>query len=364
MVFDYLVMPAIFFLVGILIVWLSVRRMISLSTKPCRLWRKIAERIVLSIVVLVAATLVLSSAYNLIAMQIFRATHPAPGSFYQVNGHKMHLYCTGSGSPTIVLEAGWGVSTPVMGWGNFQPDLAQITRVCSYDRAGLGWSEPLTQAGITGPIVLLSHSWGGIYVRDYLMHYPANVQGIILMDSSTPDQTKRIAAVVGPQDDSHLALLIRIDRLIYSAGLPRLMGACKPTAGWEPRAGRALGEDGCRMHFDALLNEYKNFDASSAEPLHSGPFGALPLLIISHDPAAGAAPNLPPEARKLEPLEAQMQEEQKQLSTHGLRIIAKGSGHEAHTDRKALVLSQVQIFIAQLRGAAPPPTNYGSTVTE
>jgi hypothetical protein len=118
------------------------------------------------------------------------------------------------------------------------------------------------------------------------------------------------------------------------------------------------------MHFDALLNEYKNFDASSAETLHSGPFGDLPLLIISHDPAAGTGSNEPPEARKLEPLYAQMQEEQKQLSTHSLRIIAKNSGHEVHTDRKALVLSRVQLFIAQLRGAAPQPTNYGSTVTE
>ncbi len=293
----------------------------------------------------------------------------------------MHLYCTGSGSPTIVLEAGWGVSTPVVGWGNFQPDLAKITRVCSYDRAGLGWSELqpgpgdadhtaanlhvlLAQAGVTGPIVLLSHSWGGIYVRDYLTHYPANVQGLILMDSSTPDQNKRFAAVVGPQDNSHMALIIRVARLAYSAGIPRLFGICKPVAGWEVRTARELGEDSCRSHFDALVNEYNNFDASSAETLHSEPFGDLPLLIISHDPAAGAAPNEPPEARKLEALAAQMQEELKQLSTHSLRIIAKGSGHEVHTDRKALVLSQVQLFIAQLRGTAPQPTNYGATVTE
>ena len=125
MIFDYLVMPAILFLAGILLVWLSIRRMILLSTKPFRMWRKVAERIVLSIVVLVAATLALSSAYNAIVAQIFWATHPAPGAFYMVNGHKMHLYCTGSGSPTIVLEAGWGVSTPVLGWGNFQPDLSE-----------------------------------------------------------------------------------------------------------------------------------------------------------------------------------------------------------------------------------------------
>jgi len=381
MIFDYLVMPAIFVVVGTLIVGLSVRRMISLSAKPFRLWRKITERIVLSVVALVAATLVLSSGYNAIVAQIFWSTHPAPGAFYQVNGHKMHLYCIGSGSPTIVMEAGWGVSSPVLGWGNFQPDLAQFTRVCSYDRAGLGWSEPqpgpgdadhvaanlhelLTQAGITGPIVLLSHSWGGIYLRDYLTRYPANVVGLILMDSSTPDQQKRFAAVAGPQDDSHLDLMIRIARLAYGAGIPRWFGLCKPPAGWEPRAAKAIGEDSCRSHFDALLNEYKNFDTSSAETLHSGPFGDLPLLIISHDPAAGAYPNEPPDARKTEPLEAQMQEEQKQLSTRSLRIIAKGATHEVHTDRKALVVSQVQLFIAQLRGTAPPPTNYGATVTE
>lgn len=381
MIFDYLVMPSIFLVVGILLAWLSIRRMISLAGKPFRLWRKIVERILLSVVALVAAMLALSSSYNAIVAEIFWASHPAPGVMYQVNGHRMHLYCIGSGSPTIVMEAGWGVSTPVLGWGNFQPELAKITHVCSYDRAGLGWSEPqpgpgdadhvaanlhalLAQAGITGPIVLLSHSWGGIYLRDYLSHYPANVLGLILLDSSTPDQQRRFAAVAGPQDDSHLALLILLDRLIYSAGIPRLMGACKPVANWEAHAGKALGEDGCRMHFDALLNEYKNFDSSSAETVHSGPFGDLPLLIVSHDPSACAAQNEPLEARKLEVLEAQMQEEQKQLSTRSLRVIAKGSGHEVHTDRKDLVVSLVGNFIAQLRGAAPLPANYGATVTE
>jgi len=381
MVFDYCVMPAIFFLAGILIVWFGIRRMIRLSTKSCRMWRKVAERIVLSVVVLVAATVALSSAYNAIAMQIFWATHPAPGSFYQVHGYKMHLYCTGSGSPTIVLEAGWGVSSPVVGWDNIQPDLAQITRVCSYDRAGLGWSEPqpgagdadhvaanlhelLAQAGVTGPIVLMSHSWGGIYVRDYVTRYPANIEGLILMDSSTPDQTKRVEAVTGPQNSPHIALIIRIVRFAYSAGIPRLFGMCKPVAGWEASAGRELGEDQCRSHFDALENEYFNFDASSEETLHTGPFGDLTILIVSHDPAAGIGPNEPPEVRKLEPLYAQMQEELKQLSTHSLRIIAKGSEHEVHTDRKELVLSLVRVFIAQIRGTAPQPTNYGSTITE
>jgi pimeloyl-ACP methyl ester carboxylesterase len=345
------------------------------------MWRKVAERIVLSVVVVIAAPVALSSAYNAVVMQIFWARHPAPGAFYTVNGHKMHIYCAGTGSPTIVLEAGWGVSSPVLGWGGFQPDVAKITRVCSYDRAGLGWSEAqpgaadadhiaanlhelLTQAGVTGPIVLLSHSMGGVDVRDYLTHYPANVAGLILMDSSTPYQTQRMEAVTGPGNQAHLGLIIAVTRVVYSAGIPRLMGLCKPLAGWQGVAAREEGEDQCRMHVDALKNEYFNFDASSAETVHTGPYGALPLLIISHDPAVGADPRNPPEARKIEPLWNQMQEELKQLSTHSLRIIAKGSSHEVHTDRKALVLSHVQLFIAQIRGAAPQPSNYGSTITE
>jgi pimeloyl-ACP methyl ester carboxylesterase len=381
MVFDYVVMPILFFVTGILIVWLSVRRMISLSKKSCRMWRKVAERIVLSVVVLIAAPVALSSAYNAIVMQIFWAAHPAPGSFYQVHGHKMHLYCTGSGSPTIVLEAGWGGSSPVLGWGDCQPGLAKISRVCSYDRAGLGWSEPqpgaadadhiaanlhelLTQAGITGPIVLLAHSMGGVDVRDYETRYPDHVVGLILLDSSTPYQQQRAEAVTGTQTPAHPALFIRIDKLFYSAGVPRLLGMCKPVAGMEARAGKARGEARCRKHFDALANEYFSFDASSAETVHTCPYGDLPILIISHDPETGAYPKSPPEARKMEPLWNQMQEELKQLSTHSLRIIAEGSGHEVPTDRKALVLSQAQLFIAQIRGAAPQPANYGSTITE
>jgi pimeloyl-ACP methyl ester carboxylesterase len=381
MTFDYIVMPVFFILLGILITWLSVHRMIALSQKPIRRWRKVTERIVLSLVGLVAAALVLSSGYNAIVGQIFWATQSAPGSFYQVNGHKMHLYCTGSGSPTIVLEAGWGGSTPVLGWANLQPELAQFTRVCSYDRAGLGWSEPqpepadadqiaanlhelLSQAGVSGPMVLVAHSMGGIDARDYITHYPANVVGLILLDSASPYQQQRFEAVTGPQSSSHMALNFRFYRLAFSAGIPRLIGMCKPVSTWEASAERAKGEDQCRMHFDAVENEFFHFDASSKETVHSGPFGALPILIVSHDPDKSRDPKEPPEMRKIEPLWNQMQEELKQLSTRSIRIIAKGATHEVHTDRKALVVSQVKLFLAQLRGTAPQPANYGATVTE
>lgn len=107
MTFDYLILPFLYFAGGILIAWLGIRRMVSLSAMPLRTWRKVAERIFLTIVVLISAVVAISSAYNAIAIQVFWAQQHAPGSFYKVNGHTMHLDCTGSGSPTIVLEAGW-----------------------------------------------------------------------------------------------------------------------------------------------------------------------------------------------------------------------------------------------------------------
>src|ERR1035437_5646127 len=115
--FDYVVMPAIIFVIGILIVWLSIRRILSLSKKGYRMWRKVAERIVLSIVALVATVVAGSSSFNAIALHHFRATNPPPGGFYTVNGHRMHINCTGSGSPTIVLESGGGNDALI--WAEF-----------------------------------------------------------------------------------------------------------------------------------------------------------------------------------------------------------------------------------------------------
>ena len=111
----------------------------------------------------------------------------------------MHLYCIGEGSPTVVLEAGGYAES--LWWYQVQNQLAEHTQVCSYDRAGLGWSEPdpqpgartpaeiadelhrlLTNAGISGPYVMVGHSLGGMYVRMYAIQYPDEVAGMVLVD--------------------------------------------------------------------------------------------------------------------------------------------------------------------------------------
>jgi hypothetical protein len=126
--FDYVVMPALILLVALLVVWLCARRMRELSDKDYRVWRKAGERIVLTFIALLAIVLGGSSSFNAIKLYRFRAANPPPGMLYTVDGRKMHINCTGSGSPAIVLESGSGGDALV--WGGVQPVLSKTTRAC------------------------------------------------------------------------------------------------------------------------------------------------------------------------------------------------------------------------------------------
>ena len=374
--FDYVVIPGLILLVGILLVWLSVRRILSLSAKVSRKWKRVAECVVLSVVILMSVAIAGSASYNAIVLAWFRAHNPPPGENYIVDGHKMHMYCSGNGSPTIVLDAGLGNDALI--WGGVQPELSKTTRVCAFDRAGFGWSEArpaprdadhiaaelhglLTQAKVDGPIVLMGHSISGIYMRDYATRYPANVSGIVFVDGSTPLQQDnpafKAAAAAGPPQ----WLLTMIMKSAYIAGIPRLFGQCsRPFPGFDAETAKLQAEDMCHPQFGATAGEMDNFHRSGEETVHTGPYGALPILIFSQDPAKtkGGMPQAMAGAWN------QMQEDLKLLSTRSRRIIAKDSTHYIQLDRADLLKKEVPAFIEQIRGTGPQPANYGSTITE
>ena len=127
----------------------------------------------------------------------------AGGRMVDVGGHRLYLACRGTGSPTVVLENGFGEDTPSWAW--IVKDIAPGTRVCVYDRAGQGWSESaagpqdgvqlaadlhtlLERAAVPGPYVLAGHSVGGTYALTFAARYPQQVAGMVLLDSSTPRQ--------------------------------------------------------------------------------------------------------------------------------------------------------------------------------
>jgi pimeloyl-ACP methyl ester carboxylesterase len=125
-----------------------------------------------------------------------------PGQLVNVGDHQLYLFCSGSGEPTVILEPGLGETSAT--WGLIAPTVAEHTRVCVYDRAGRGRSEPsptpqdgdriatdlhtlLDRAGITGPVVMAGHSLGGLYVLDYTARYPEQVAGMVLLDATPPN---------------------------------------------------------------------------------------------------------------------------------------------------------------------------------
>jgi pimeloyl-ACP methyl ester carboxylesterase len=171
--------------------------------KGLGLWikRLIGGLLIVIIVILVAGTI-----YQAIATANDERKYPAPGQMVDVGGHKLHIYCTGEGSPTVILES--ALASTSSSWGWVQPAVARGTRVCAYDRAGAGWSEGgpkprdgqqvatelhtlLDKSDIAGPYVLVGHSVGGLYVRAYAARYPGDVAGMVLVDSSHPDQWLR-----------------------------------------------------------------------------------------------------------------------------------------------------------------------------
>jgi pimeloyl-ACP methyl ester carboxylesterase len=177
----------------------------KLSSKHRRIlhWVKIIGLGSVGVVLVLARA---GAAYQWIAHNRDMCLNPPPGQLVDVGGYRMHLYCIGQGSPTVVLDSGLGDSW--LPWYKVQPPIAQFTRVCSYDRAGLGWSDPsphprtskmiaeelhtlLHKAGMAGPFVLAGHSMGGMNVRMYARLFPAEVAGVVLVDSVHPDQQRR-----------------------------------------------------------------------------------------------------------------------------------------------------------------------------
>ena len=150
---------------------------------------------------MVLALASVGGAYQVLGARADAKAYPMPGQLVDVGGRSLHLRCTGTGTPTVLLQPGAGEFSSNMGW--IAPAVAQQTRVCVYDRAGRGWSDPadapqdgaalvadlhtlLARAHVAGPYVVAGHSFGGLYTLAFAARYPDEVVGMVLLDSTAP----------------------------------------------------------------------------------------------------------------------------------------------------------------------------------
>src|SRR5215218_2635110 len=216
--------------------------------------------------------------------------YPMPGQLIDVGGHRLHLSCTGSGAPTVVLEPAAGEMSSNLGW--IAPAVARDTRVCVYDRAGRGWSEPastaqdgaqiatdlhtLLQRGhVPGPYVLAGHSFGGLYVLTFAARYPDEVAGMVLVDSTAPAS----AANPGTPSPGHGGSNDAMSRVsaVYSAaarlGLARLY-ARSANGSLPPRSrGEVRASDATPSMLGSTIDEYVQAAASTEQAAALRDFG-------------------------------------------------------------------------------------------
>ena len=188
-----------------LVIWMIIQSRRSL--------RSLSRPVILYPLFAVLALAAAGGGYQTVRDTQDRSAYAMPGQLVDVGGYKLHINCTGSGTPAVVLEAGLGEPSPMMaGW--IAPAVAGNTKVCVYDRAGRGWSEPaaapqdglataaalhtlLARAHVGGPYVLAGHSTGGVYTQIFAAAYPGQVAGMVLLDSQPPTAFTSLPAYPG-----------------------------------------------------------------------------------------------------------------------------------------------------------------------
>jgi len=301
-------------------------------------------------------------------------TDPQPtGELISVGTRKLHIHCTGTGSPTVVVENGGAAFS--FDWILVQPEVGRFTQICTYDRAGYAWSDPrpefdtfdqarhdlhllLKNAGIGGPYVLAGHSLGGMLVRFYQTKYPADVVGMVLVDSSHEDSLQ----YVGPK-------VVRISELTANQ-FEILIDEAKanrpknpepdlvPTAIFPPYDKLPLQYQ--TLHLWALKKVLPlvktwglnmQFDFSRPQEMRVAtphPLGNIPLAVLTATNFdVVQAHGMTVEQARQDHL--RLQRELAKLSTNSGQIMVSSSGHAIYFDKPEVVVRAIAAVISSAK---------------
>ena len=273
---------------------------------------------------------------------------PPPGVLVDVDGHRLHIRCLGPSDSrfTVILEAGGGGFSSH--WSRVQELLAPRVRSCAYDRAGIGWSEPgpaprtmkqevfelhelLRAANVTGPLVMVGQSIGGLLVRLYAERYDGDVAGMVLVD---------------PTHEDDVLYNLRVARWVRLRDLATGRAVPEPKREGASSAGYDASQDYFADELEAMHR------SRSAKPI---PLGDRPLIVL----AAGKRPAPPgtPDTlwRRLRVEKDGQKIDLTQLSRNSRFVLSPGSTHNVHLDDPALVARAIELMVdAASKGGALP----------
>lgn len=276
---------------------------------------------------------------------------PAPGVLLPTlsGEHRMHLHCQGRGQPTVILDAGLGGDS--LEWIRVQGKLAESTRVCSYDRGGLGWSDaasgPRTAGRMAsdlhrllgasverGPFILVGHSFSAYTLRIFARRYPADVAGMVLVDPSHEEQVLRFYEEAGvniaPSNDR--------GQVFYRPELPPNL-----PEEWVRTAKRLLISD---LRVTTTRNELLGFRTSAAQVASAPELPNVPMIILSRGSHAW------PENERgliMEALWRELHEDLAARAPMGELRIVPGSGHHIHLEQPDSVIDGIRSVMEQVQ---------------
>jgi len=280
----------------------------------------------------------------------YRALYPPPGKMVSIGTHDIHLNCVGSGSPTVVFEADLD-QYGSLSWVPVQERIGELTRACSYDRAGILWSEPgplprdgetiarelstvLDAAGEEGPYILVGHAFGGAYIRIFAGKYPDDVCGMVLIESSHPEMLTRFGeyGVVPEIPDRNIRPLILFLSHLGSPGRYKGNVYNLPPEIYDPV--QAFLPESSMTWFDEKVESPNTL----AQARHYEYLGDWPLIVLA---TSGPSPSLGDLGQKLDDLSLELQRELLLLSENS-EFRSYEIGHYPQLQRPEVVIEAIQ----------------------
>jgi pimeloyl-ACP methyl ester carboxylesterase len=309
--------------------------------------RRLTIRILIGLCGLIVVTGLTGATYQWLATRRDLAATPPPGHLVDIGGYRLHLWCTGNGAPAVILDTGLGGSSA--GWGFVQPDVARFTRVCSYDRAGMGYSDPgpsprtarriaselaqlLARSGIDGPVVLAGASIAGFNVRVFASEHPDRAAGLVLVDASHEDQAHEV-----PRMARFVPLLSTIGVFrLFGVSFDQRVESLAPSVRQFAKATRFRAAG-----YQAAADEIIHFSQSASEVRSSRRKLTIPVLVVTG--GRGADENW-----------RRLQQDQASLSERGCLVIAQQSGHVVAVAQPEIVVDAIRTVVETARGHDVP----------
>jgi pimeloyl-ACP methyl ester carboxylesterase len=294
------------------------------------------------------------AAYEAIASAGDASAYPPAGRLVDIGGYRLHLDCRGEGTPTVVMDAGLGGSS--LDWTLVQSGLSETTRVCSYDRAGMGWSDAgplprspahladelhllLKNGAVPGPYVLVAHSLAGKIARMFASAHPADVAGMVLVDT----RSERVDAQLSTDETAAFGTMLQAQATMYSIarrlGLARLLGASLID---RPLLSAAIATEMALLQTSPKANEEVTLEglARSADDvaLSTATLGNIPLVVIAAGESMRTIPNWPA-----------AQNAMAALSSNGHLVVAEQSSHDVQLVEPNVVTDAVLDVLSDAR---------------